>query len=47
MTRIVLATRNAGKVRELRDILADAGLSVELVGMEEFPHNPAQTAPGR
>jgi XTP/dITP diphosphohydrolase len=37
VTRIVLATRNAGKVRELRDILADAGLSVELVGMEEFP----------
>jgi XTP/dITP diphosphohydrolase len=37
MTRIVLATRNAGKITELRAILADAGLAHELVGAEEFP----------
>lgn len=37
MTRIVLATTNAGKIRELRDILADAALPIELVGLEEFP----------
>ena len=38
MTRIVLATRNPGKIRELRGILADAGLDVELLGLEKFPH---------
>lgn len=39
MTRIVLATRNAGKVRELRAILADVAddLGLEVVGMDEFP----------
>ncbi|MGH1552371.1 hypothetical protein ACRAWF_10155 [Streptomyces sp. L7] len=26
MTRLILATRNAGKITELRTILADAGL---------------------
>jgi XTP/dITP diphosphohydrolase len=36
--RIVLATRNAGKIAELRRILADVpGLSVELVGVDELP----------
>jgi XTP/dITP diphosphohydrolase len=40
MTRIVLATRNAGKITELRAILADAGLAHELVGAEEFPEVP-------
>lgn len=37
--RIVLATRNEGKVRELREILADvlAELDLELVGVSEFP----------
>ncbi|MGW4421254.1 XTP/dITP diphosphatase [Streptosporangium sp. NPDC004631] len=35
--RLVLATRNAGKVAELRRILADASVSVEIVGLEEFP----------
>jgi len=38
VTRIVLATRNPGKIRELRGILADAGLDVELLGLEKFPH---------
>jgi XTP/dITP diphosphohydrolase len=38
MNRVVLATRNAGKIVELRRILAEAGVPVELVGLEEFPH---------
>ena len=38
--RLVLATRNRGKVAELRRILADAGLSVELVGTEAFADLP-------
>ncbi|MET9065347.1 RdgB/HAM1 family non-canonical purine NTP pyrophosphatase [Streptosporangium sandarakinum] len=35
--RVVLATRNAGKITELRRILAEAGVPVEIVGLEEFP----------
>ncbi|MGN6330418.1 MAG: RdgB/HAM1 family non-canonical purine NTP pyrophosphatase [Motilibacteraceae bacterium] len=35
--KLVLATRNAHKVLELRRILLDAGLDVELVGTDEFP----------
>ena len=37
--RIVLATRNAHKVGELREILGDvlAELELDLVGMSEFP----------
>ncbi|MEU3164263.1 XTP/dITP diphosphatase [Streptosporangium sp. NPDC006930] len=35
--RVVLATRNAGKIAELRRILADARIPVEIVGLEEFP----------
>ena len=38
--RLVLATRNAHKVEELRRILGDAGLAVELVGMDAFPDVP-------
>lgn len=38
--RVVLATRNAGKIAELRRILADAGLDVELVGAEAFADLP-------
>ena len=38
MTKLVLATRNAHKVAELRRILAGAGLAdVALVGVEVFP----------
>ena len=39
MTRIVLATRNGHKVREVQTILADliAELDLEIVGMGEFP----------
>jgi XTP/dITP diphosphohydrolase len=38
--RLVLATRNRHKVGELREILAQAGLAVELVGMDEYPDVP-------
>jgi XTP/dITP diphosphohydrolase len=38
--RVVLATRNAAKVAELRRILADAGLDVELVGADAFAALP-------
>ena len=38
--RLVLATRNAHKVTELGRILADAGLAVELVGVDAFPDVP-------
>src|SRR3954451_6264755 len=40
MTRLILATRNAGKITELRAILADAGLPHELVGAEAYPDVP-------
>jgi XTP/dITP diphosphohydrolase len=39
-TRVVLATRNAGKVAELRRILAEAALDVELVGADAFAALP-------
>jgi len=35
--RLVLATRNAHKLAELRRILDEAGLEVELVGVDAFP----------
>ena len=37
VTRVVLASRNAHKIEELARILLDAGLDVELVGVEDFP----------
>ncbi|MFD7918417.1 RdgB/HAM1 family non-canonical purine NTP pyrophosphatase [Streptomyces sp. NPDC059740] len=37
MKRLILATRNAGKITELRAILADAGLEYELVGADAYP----------
>ncbi len=36
MTKLVLATRNAGKIDELRRILTDSGLAIELVGTDAF-----------
>ena len=36
-TTVVLASRNAHKIEELGRILADAGLAIELVGVEAFP----------
>jgi XTP/dITP diphosphohydrolase len=38
--RIVLATRNAHKVGELRAILADLGVEVDLVGVSDYPEVP-------
>jgi XTP/dITP diphosphohydrolase len=40
VNRIVLATRNAHKVGELRAILAELGVEVDLVGVGEFPDVP-------
>ena len=38
--RLVLATRNQGKVAELERILRGAGLDVELLGVDAFPGLP-------
>lgn len=40
MTRLILATRNSGKITELKAILADAGLTHDLVGAEAYPDIP-------
>ncbi|GAX55569.1 RdgB/HAM1 family non-canonical purine NTP pyrophosphatase [Streptomyces olivochromogenes] len=40
MTRLILATRNAGKLTELKAILADAGLTHDLVGADAYPDIP-------
>ncbi|BFO21894.1 hypothetical protein SHKM778_82820 [Streptomyces sp. KM77-8] len=40
MTRLILATRNTGKITELRSILTDAGLPHELVGADAYPDIP-------
>ena len=40
MTRLILATRNAGKITELQAILADAGLTHDLVGADAYPDIP-------
>ena len=40
MKRVVLASRNAHKVVELRRILTAAGLDVELVGTDAYPDAP-------
>lgn len=40
MTRLILATRNTGKLTELRAILADADLGHELVGADAYPDVP-------
>ncbi|MFC4534358.1 RdgB/HAM1 family non-canonical purine NTP pyrophosphatase [Sphaerisporangium dianthi] len=36
--KVVLATRNEGKIVELRRILAEADQEIELVGLDAFPH---------
>ncbi|AOP45653.1 RdgB/HAM1 family non-canonical purine NTP pyrophosphatase [Streptomyces lydicus] len=38
--RLILATRNAGKIGELHAILEAAGLDVELVGADAYPDVP-------
>ncbi len=37
MRKIALGTRNPGKIVEFRRILAESGLAIELVGLDEFP----------
>ena len=44
-TRLLIATTNPGKVREIRGILADA--PVELVSLEAFPGIAAPDEPGQ
>lgn len=38
--QVVIASRNAHKIDEMRRILAEAGLDVELVGTDAFPDMP-------
>ena len=38
--RLILATRNAHKVTELKAILAEAGLDLDLVGADAYPEIP-------
>ena len=45
--RIVLATRNAGKLTELARILAASGIEVTLAGLDEFPGAPEVAETGR
>ena len=40
MKRVILATRNAHKVGELRAILGELGVAVDLVGVDEYPDVP-------
>ncbi|PYC84379.1 non-canonical purine NTP pyrophosphatase, RdgB/HAM1 family [Streptomyces tateyamensis] len=40
MSRLILATRNQHKVAELRAILGEAGLDLELVGADAYPEIP-------
>lgn len=47
MTRIVIATRNAGKLPELARILAATGLDVTLASLAEFPGAPDVAETGR
>jgi len=47
MTRIVIATRNAGKLPELARILAVTGLDVTLSSLGEFPGAPEVAETGR
>jgi XTP/dITP diphosphohydrolase len=45
--RVVLATQNAHKVTELERILADAGVTGQIVGLGEFPGAPDVPETGR
>jgi XTP/dITP diphosphohydrolase len=45
--RIVLATRNAGKLAELARILGASGIEVTLAGLDEFPGAPEVAETGR
>jgi XTP/dITP diphosphohydrolase len=45
--RVVLATRNQGKVAELNRILAEAGFAGQIAGLDEFPGAPDVAETGR
>lgn len=45
MRRLVLATTNTGKIREIRGMLE--GVAVDLVGLEQWPDLPAPEETGR
>lgn len=47
MSRLVLATRNLGKLAELRRILDEAGLKVELLGPDSFADLPEVAETGQ
>lgn len=40
MARLLLASRNAKKLRELRAVVAAAGLDVDVIGLDEVPPFP-------
>lgn len=40
MARIVLASRNKGKIRELRELLAESGIAAEVLSLADFPELP-------
>jgi XTP/dITP diphosphohydrolase len=40
ITKVVIASRNEHKIDEMRRILNEAGLSLDLVGIQEFPDLP-------
>ena len=47
MTRLVLASRNAHKVEEMARILADAGLAIEVLGIDAFEGVPEVAETGQ
>ena len=40
MARIVLASRNKGKIRELHELLAESGIAAEVLSLADFPELP-------
>jgi XTP/dITP diphosphohydrolase len=44
---VVLATRNAHKIGELREILAATGVALRLIGIDRFPELPEVAETGR
>lgn len=38
MQKFLLATRNAGKVREMQRLFAEASMAAEVIGLDAFPH---------
>ena len=40
MRKLVLATRNPGKIREFARLLSEFASDIEVLGLEEFPDMP-------